>query len=621
MRKNLLGCLLLCLNCIYADNGYRYTVDLTRVVNDKVRVNLYPPAIDGSEIEFMFPAMVPGTYEVYDFGRFVSNLTAKAKDGTQLKVTRVNVNTYRISQANSLDLISYEVDDTFDKTDLPNTKTKIVFEPGGTNFEADKNFSINTHSMFGYFKGMTGFPFTLEFEKPAGFYPSTGLSELTLGVNKDIIKANGYHELVDSPIMYCRPDTTTIMVSNAKVLVSTYSPNRLVTSGFIAATLKELLHAQKEYLGGELPVEKYAFLFYFLDKQRSTLSGASGALEHSYSSFYVLPEFDSLALQQQIRDVAAHEFFHIVTPLNIHSKEIGEFDFNNPRMSAHLWLYEGMTEYAAHHAQVKAGIIDINEFMNTMMGKYENSVENYNDTMSFTWMSKNVLNEKVHKQYANVYEKGAVISMCLDILLRDLSDGAYGTQNLMKDLAGKYGKDSSFNDDELFKDIEQFTYPEVGTFLRDHVGGKKPLPVEDIFQRVGIQFNKEVTVEEFSLGNPDLDYNARTNRLYITGTRDMDAFGKNLGYKKGDELVKLNGEEIHVENLRETIENYYAGLKEGEMVTIDVMRPKKLNKKKYKPVVLTAKAEKIKRVRRNQVSVVENMTEKQKQTIKAWIGL
>ena len=75
-----------------------------------------------------------------------------------------------------------------------------------------------------------------------------------------------------------------------------------------------------------------------------------------------------------------------------------------------------MTENSAHHAQVKAGLIEVNEFMNVMLQKYHTSVTQYNDTMSFTFMSKNVLDEKIHKQYNNVYEKGAVIGMCLDIL-------------------------------------------------------------------------------------------------------------------------------------------------------------------------------------------------------------
>ncbi len=300
------------------------------------------------------------------------------------------------------------------------------------------------------------------------------MSEIQVGEESDVIKVKGYHQLVDSPILYSIPDTCNIKVGNTNVLVACIAPNKKINSKFIAHTLEELLYVQSDYLGGVLPVDKYAFLFYFTDKP--TLSGSSGALEHSYSSFYVLPEFDSLEIQQQIRDVAAHEFFHVVTPLTIHSKEIGEFDFNTPQMSEHLWLYEGMTEYAAHHAQAIGNITDPDILLNTMMEKYNNSVKYYIDTMSFTRMSKNVLDPEVHKQYGNVYEKGAVIGMCLDIILLDLSDGAYSTRNLMKDLGKKYGIDKSFNDKDLFNDITSLTYPEIGEFLNKHVGAMNRFP-------------------------------------------------------------------------------------------------------------------------------------------------
>jgi predicted metalloprotease with PDZ domain len=49
-------------------------------------------------------------------------------------------------------------------------------------------------------------------------------------------------------------------------------------------------------------------------------------------------------LVKSMMDVVSHEFFHIVTPLSIHSKEIQYFDYN-PKMSEHLWMYEGVTEY------------------------------------------------------------------------------------------------------------------------------------------------------------------------------------------------------------------------------------------------------------------------------------
>ena len=62
-------------------------------------------------------------------------------------------------------------------------------------------------------------------------------------------------------------------------------------------------------------------------------------------------------------DIAAHEFFHIVTPLNIHSEIIEHFNFVTPVPSQHLWLYEGTTEWAAHAMQLRAGLKSPDEYL------------------------------------------------------------------------------------------------------------------------------------------------------------------------------------------------------------------------------------------------------------------
>lgn len=604
---------------LFSDSTYKYTLDLNLVKNDRVKITLDPPDFKEEEVLFCFPAMVPGTYEVYDFGRFISNFTASGKNGSSINVTKLSTNVYKLSPASQIERISYEADDTFDPCDLPGTKEKIVFEPGGSNFEERKNFCLNTHSLFGYFKGYTMNAFQIEVLKPPGFYPATGLSNIRVGQEKDQLNADDYHHLVDSPVLYAVPDTSSVQVGNTRVLVSCYSPNRKINSRYIAKTLEELLYVQGDYLGGQLPVDKYAFLFYFNEKP--TLSGSNGALEHSYSSFYVMPEIDSNYIQQQLRDVAAHEFFHVVTPLTIHSEEIGAFDFNEPRMSEHLWLYEGMTEYAAHHAQVLGNITDADAFLNTMMEKYNNSLRYFNDTMSFTFMSKNVLDKKIHEQYGNVYEKGAVIGMCLDILLRDLSEGKYGTRDLMRDLGKKYGKHRSFQDKDLFSDITALTYPEIGDFLKRHVGGKEPLPMKDILSRVGIRFEKEVESYEFTLGGTDLNYNESTGRLFVESIENMNDFGKAMGFKKGDEWVKLNGKDLtSINELKGTVSEFYNTVKEGDMVEMLVDRPKG-RKGKFKAVTLKAPARKVKIVRTNQIQLEKELNDKQRRTLSSWAGV
>ena len=151
--------------------------------------------------------------------------------------------------------------------------------------------------------------------------------------------------------------------------------------------------------------------FFFILKMHrecvaETGDGGYGALEHNYSSLYFLPEIGMESrLHSLVNEVAGHEFLHIQTPLNLHSEEIENFDFIDPKMSQHLWLYEGVTEYFAHLVQVQNGLIDQATFFKNMQDKIRQAEEFGN--FSMTEMSKNVLTEAYKSKYNSVYNKGA----------------------------------------------------------------------------------------------------------------------------------------------------------------------------------------------------------------------
>lgn len=618
MRKlAFLACTFIFLFAAFADGDYRYFIDITKADKHKLQVKLVPPTTIEDDAVFMFPAIVPGTYAIYNFGRFITDFKVLDKSGKEMPFTQTDKNTYKIANAKQIDFITYTVNDTWN-SDLKKGEIKddIVFEPAGTDIEAGKNVVINTHGFFGYFKGQVDNNFTIEVKKPKGFYASSGLSSIKSGTDTDVINVFDYHRLIDSPIMYDMPDTTFIEVGGSRVLVSVYSPNKKITSQYIAKNIYEILQAQKSYLGGTLPVDKYAFLIYLNDKP--TRSGANGALEHSYSSMYVLPEIDSTYLGQTMRDVAAHEFFHIVTPLNIHSEEIGNFDFNNPRMSRHLWFYEGLTEYNAHHVQVLNGLINIDEFIDVIKSKMVEAQTQYNDTMPFTFMSSHVLETKYHGQYNNVYAKGALINMCLDIMLRYYSDGKYGTQNLMADLSKKYGKDRSFKDDELFAEITKLTYPEIGDFLNMYVAGNQRLPFKTIFAMVGLNYDEKYQKEEISLGGFGLGFSPATNRAVVFDTQKMDEFGKKMGFKENDEIVLFNGKQVTMENYKEVLFGFLQNAKVGDKLEVQVARKKR---KKEKIKMLSAKVQTVRVTIPNHITVNKEATQKQVIARSAWLGL
>jgi predicted metalloprotease with PDZ domain len=543
---------------------YRFSLDLTKVKNDQLKVTLQTPAIKQNEVVYQLPKIVPGTYANYDFGRFASDFKALDKNGKALPIEKLDDNSWKIRNADQLYEINYTVDDTYD-TNLGN----FIFEPAGTSIDSGKVFALNTHGFFGYFSDMKKMKYQIEVTKPEGFYGSTSLIATESTPTKDTYVTTSYMDLTDAPMLYNRPDTTILKIGGADILVSVYSPNGVVTSRAIADNIEELLTAQKEYLGGTLPIQKYAFIIYLFDKP--TKSGAMGALEHSYSSFYCLPEARPEMLTQTIRDVSSHEFFHILTPLSIHSEEIGNFDYNQPSMSKHLWLYEGVTEYSAGHMQIKYELIDLNTYLEMIGEKMNSAATDFIDTLPFTTMSKLCLD--VHKdQYGNVYQKGALIGLCLDVKLRQLSGGKYGIQNMMADLAKVYGKDKSFKDDELFDQIAQMTFPEIREFFARYVEGNEPLPFKEVFESVGMEFRGGEKTKVATLGKISLGFNQETDRIVVANVSQMNEFGQKLGYRKNDELLSLNGKALTPDTFSQTLEDFKRNTKAGQKVEVVVIR-------------------------------------------------
>lgn len=593
----------------FGQNKYQVNIDLNNVIKDRLYIEITTPEIALDEVEYHIPKIVPGTYSIYDFGRFSHYFQAKDKQGNLLQVDSISPNRRLIKGAKDLAKISYWVDDTFDSKQ-PN----VIFEPAGTSIEAGRNFVINTFGFIGYLDGYKNLPYELNITHQEKMFGATALDKLVLADTLDQYSALNYVDLADGPIMYCQPDTAMINVGGAEILISVYSPNKMLTAKIVSEQVSETLLAQKAYLGDTLPVNKYAFLIYLFEG--NSASGGMGALEHSYSSLYSLPDVNPMFLIQAIKDVAAHEFFHIVTPLNIHSEEIGDFDYINPKMSKHLWLYEGMTEYAAGLAQVKYGTMTLPTYLDVMKSKMENA-ERFDDNLPFTEMSKGCLG-KYKSQYGNVYEKGALIGMSLDIQLRSLSKGKYGVQELMKDLSKEFGKTVSFRDEELFDKIVAMTYPEIGIFFSDHVAGKKSISYEVYLSKVGINYSPPLVKTELSLGNISFSVQDKTNRLVINDVGQMNEFGRDLGYQQGDEIVKFDKVEIDIENFEEEFLAFKDRHKLGDKITAVVLRT--LDNGKRKKVKLSAKAVQIKTKSNHSIGINDSATEEMLELRKSWVG-
>jgi predicted metalloprotease with PDZ domain len=268
--------------------------------------------------------------------------------------------------------------------------------------------------------------------------------------------------------------------------------------------------------------------------------------------------------------------------------------------------------------QEKYGIISPEELLSRLSGKITNSRKNYSDTLPFTKMSSQVLHE-YKKQYGNVYQKGALITMCLDIKLLQLSHGKYGIINLIHDLSNKYGKQKGFKDDELFSEIEKLTYPEIRQFLDTHVAGPQPLPLEEIFNIVGVNYQPQFETKDssFSLGRISIGYNPQTKRLKVNDTTGMNAFGRALGYMKSDEFISLNEKELTIQNVNDVMNDLFASSKAGDSLVVKVMR--KDSTGNDTPVELKAAMIKLSVIKYNVLTFSDSPSEEQLMIRNAWL--
>lgn len=557
---------------VTAKKEVQVAINLTDIKDDKVMVTVNAPTILTNEITYHIPKTVPGTYSEDNYGRYIDDLKAYDQKGNLLDVKKLDDNSWSISKATTLSKITYLVNDTFDTEKGTQFGQDDIFSPAGSNIDAGKNILLNTHCFVGYFTNFMTIPYQVTVSHPADMWGATSMTDTDDSTTLDVFTTVRYAELVENPIMYSKPDHTSFTVDGMEINIAVYSPTGKVTAESITPEMKTMMTAQKHFLGKINATKKYSVLLY-LSTMTDTDAKGFGALEHPTATTVVLPEImPKEELVKSMMDVVSHEFFHIVTPLTIHSKEIQYFDYNNPKMSEHLWMYEGVTEYFANLFQINQGLISEEDFYGRLSDQIAHA-NAMNDTMSFTTMSKNVLVEPYKAQYINVYQKGSLIGMCIDLIIREKSNGERGILDLMHKLSTEYGVSKPFNDEDLFAKITSLTYPEVGEFLNKYVAGTTPIPYGEFLSKVGVtQSSEKVAGNVFLKGQtPYITVNPETKEIMVLPEIELNPFFTALDLKGGDIIVAINDKPYSLENIYDMIGESQKW-KEDDAITVKIKR-------------------------------------------------
>jgi predicted metalloprotease with PDZ domain len=235
-------------------------------------------------------------------------------------------------------------------------------------------------------------------------------------------------------------------------------------------------------------------------------------------------------------------------------------------MSKHLWLYEGITEYFANLIKFKGGVYSADEYLKEMQAKLYRGMQFPVSEMSFTEMSSKVLEDKYHKQYEQVYQRGAVLGMLLDAEIQRLTEGKKTLIDIMLFLNSRYGANRSFDEESFITEFVKEVHPELQNFFSLYIEGKNQWKPNDQLNYIGITYHD--SIQENSL---------------LSITEDNDITTKPIGIGIEQLVVKSGpkewaglkvGDVINISDYLQAFEPNNQKIKEGEIAKLKIKRNK-----------------------------------------------
>lgn len=234
----------------------------------------------------------------------------------------------------------------------------------------------------------------------------------------------------------------------------------------IALTLKKTLLT---YIGifDQTRRSKYLMSIFYADE----------ADAEAFSTSAAFSEHDPVTKDNLIRwgVTLAHEFFH---SWNGHAIQAEDY-------ASSRWFAEGFTEYFANLALVRQGLISDDLYIKKMekvLGLYFY----FNASPAFDGASLKEAGSKQGRYRLGIYDGGWATAFCLDVMIRDETDGRKSLEDLMRLMYQKYGLTSrKYSYQDLVATANEAIGRDISEFFKKYVEGKETLPVMESLKRSG----------------------------------------------------------------------------------------------------------------------------------------
>ncbi len=525
-----------------SDVRYAVTFDSTTAASRTIKVEMSFRSGADKPVRLSLPAWTPGSYELDNFARNVSNFSARTATGP-VKWDMTDYDTWRVFPGRGQTVtvgFDYRAD-TLD-TGMAWSAADFAYFNGTNLFLYPEDASLD-------------FPARVTITTAQGWQIATGMTSM----GPATFTAGNYHDLVDMPTFVGRFDLDSAQVGREWYRLATYP------AGALAGAARDRLWDQIRRMVppmaavyGEVPWDTYTIQMVFDDG----FPGAS-ALEHqnSHLGIYVTQAIGSPFLPS----IVAHEMYHAWNVKRLRPAELVPYDYGRAQPTPLLWVSEGITDYYADLALVRGGIIPKDGFYQTTAGKVRSEETSppvaLEDASLSTWIEPRDGTAFIY------YDKGSAAGFLLDILIRDASNNRSSLDDVMRGLyQTTYKVGAGFTTDEWWQVVGRAAGGKSFTeFNARYVDGRDRFPWDDVLPLAGLRLVADSLREPWIGVSLDQD----TNGIRITATIP-GGMADAAGVRPGDYLVRVG--EITVGTPISRFRERYAREPDGTPIDIVVRR-------------------------------------------------
>ncbi|MEP6618837.1 MAG: hypothetical protein ABJE47_05965 [bacterium] len=522
---------------------YQVTADRAALLARRLGVTTTFDVADGGVVLLSLPAWTPGAYEISNFARWVSGFSAVA-NGAPLRWDKLDYDTWRIRPTKA-------------------GRVTVTFEYTADSLDnamswAQPDFALfNGTNLFMYPEGRSfDFPSTVTIKTDADFLVATGMTS----AGGRSFKATNYHDLVDMPVFVGKFDLDSATISGKTVRYATYPVGSVAGAARATAwnQLQRIIPVEVMVFG-EAPWDSYTVM----QIADSAYQGASG-LEHANSHVDILGA-GGIGSEFQ-PSLYAHEIFHSWNVKRLRPADMMPYRYDRPQPTPWLWVSEGITDYYADLAEVRAGLVEAAGFYALTAAKVGEIATTapfaLNDASLNTW-----IHPKDGTEYS-YYPKGSLAGLLLDISIRDASDNKHSLDGVMRELyQNSFKKGRGFTSEDFWGAIGRAANGKAfDDFERQYIDGREPYPWTTALAAAGLRLAPDSTPRIGVTTNGDSTGTVRVVDVEAAST------ASNAGVHRGDALVSVGDVPIADAEFGAKFRLRYTGRPSGSPLPIVVKR-------------------------------------------------